>query len=74
MSCRILHRELCDADFARNLERERDSAKTLNRSLLDQLEAKDAQIEAMRNAIRFTLTNHNLDPEACLDKLKSLLP
>jgi len=40
------------ANFARKLERERDSAKTLNRSLLDQLEAKDAQIEAMREAIK----------------------
>lgn len=39
-------------NFARNLERERDSAKTLNRSLLDQLESKDAQIEAMREAIK----------------------
>ena len=36
------------ANFARKLERERDSAKTLNRTLLDQLEAKDAQIEALR--------------------------
>jgi len=43
---------LVTADFARKLERERDSAKTLNRTLLDQLEAKDAQIEAMREAIK----------------------
>lgn len=35
-------------DLAARLERERDSAKTLHRSLLDQLEAKDAQIEALR--------------------------
>lgn len=33
-------------DFARKLERERDSAKLLNRSLLDQLEAKDAELDA----------------------------
>lgn len=39
------------ANFARKLERERDSAKTLNRTLLDQLEAKDAQLETMREAI-----------------------
>lgn len=38
--------------LGKKLERERDSAKTLNRSLLDQLEAKDAQIEAMRKAIK----------------------
>ena len=41
-------KQIVHIDFARNLERERDSAKSLNRSLLDQLEAKDAQIEAMR--------------------------
>lgn len=52
MSCRILHRELCDADFARKLERERNSAKTLNRTLLDQLEAQAVRIEAMREAIK----------------------
>ena len=40
------------ANFARKLERERDEAKALNRTLLDQLEAKDAQIEAMREAIK----------------------
>ena len=40
------------ANFARKLERERDTAKTLNRSLLDQLEAQAVQIEAMRKAMR----------------------
>ncbi len=40
------------ANFARKLERERDSAKTLNRSLLDQLEAQAVQLEAMRKAMR----------------------
>ena len=40
------------ANFARKLERQRDSAKTLNRSLLDQLEAQAVQIEAMRKAMR----------------------
>ena len=40
------------ANFARKLERERDEAKALNRTLLDQLEAKDAQIEAMRHCSR----------------------
>lgn len=39
------------ANFARKLERERDSAKTLNRSLLDQLEAQAVQIEVMRKAM-----------------------
>ena len=38
------------SDFARNLERQRNRAVTLNRSLLDQLEAKDVQLEAMREA------------------------
>ena len=38
-------------DHARNLERQRDRAVTLNRSLLDQLESKDVQLEAMREAI-----------------------
>lgn len=40
------------ANFARKLERERDSAKTLNRTLLDQLEAQAVQLEAMRKAMR----------------------
>ena len=40
------------ANFARKLERERDSAKTLNCSLLDQLEAQAVQLEAMRKAMR----------------------
>lgn len=40
------------ANFARKLERERDSAKTLNRLLLDQLEAQAVQLEAMRKAMR----------------------
>lgn len=35
----------------KQLERGVESAKTLNRSLLDQLEAKDAQIEALRDAV-----------------------
>lgn len=33
------------------IETQRDSAKTLNRSLLDQLEVQAVQIEAMREAI-----------------------
>lgn len=37
--------------LASKLERQRDSAKTLNRSLLDQLEAQAVQLEAMREAI-----------------------
>lgn len=37
------------ANFARKLERERDSAKTLNRTLLDQLEAQAALLEAVRH-------------------------
>ena len=45
-------KQIVHIDFARKLESERDSAKTLNRTLLDQLEAKDAQIEAMREAIK----------------------
>jgi hypothetical protein len=36
-------------DFARKLERERDSAKTLNRLLLDQLEAQATLLEAVRH-------------------------
>lgn len=36
------------ANFARKLERQRNSAKQLNRNLLDQLEAQAAQLEAMR--------------------------
>lgn len=36
----------------RKLERERDSAKTLNRLLLDQLEAQAVQLEGMRKAMR----------------------
>lgn len=36
-------------EFCANLERERDSAKTLNRLLLDQLEAQATLLEAVRH-------------------------
>lgn len=39
-------------ELGKKLERERDSAKTLNRTLLDQLEARAVRIEAMREAIK----------------------
>lgn len=55
-----------DADFARKLERERDSAKTLNRSLLDQLEAKDAELDA--NGLVLQKLQHERD--AYIDKFE----
>lgn len=73
-------------DLAEKLERERDSAKTLNRSLLDQLEVKDAQLEAMREAIKDAHraicdlrlhVSEDCDPSLAnlaLAKLKPLLP
>lgn len=49
------HHGLYDAiplKLGETLERERDSAKKLNRTLLDQLEAQAVQIKAMREAIK----------------------
>lgn len=44
--------------------KERDSAKTLNRTLLDQLEAQAVQIEAMRNAIQLHADKPQHRPES----------
>jgi len=90
---KTLHRELAHAhtvvlEAEGKRDRERDSAKTPIRSLLDQLEAKNAQIEAMRDAIKeaygaLEACSENIgsryaklsdDADAAIAKLKPLLP
>ena len=69
-------KQIVHIDFARRLERERDSAKTLNRTLLDQLEAQAVQLEAMREAIGVASaaleeadgSSYHVEGDACLTK------
>lgn len=59
------------------LKKERDEARAAlsGRTVsCSQCNESAKQIEAMREAIRFTLANHNIDPESCIDKLKPFLP
>lgn len=59
------------------IERERDEAReradAMDRLHTARMTEVGEELEAMREAIRFTLANHNLDPEACIAKLQPFL-